>query len=111
LYGPDDLIDLCRYGLGWETSLFELMRVGERRINMMRYFNAREGFTKNEDMLPDRLFEPLMDGPSEGVQLDKNKFTEARELYYSFAGWDKETGNPSEGTLRKLSLGWLLKMK
>ena len=108
LYGPDDLIDLCKYGLGWETSLFELMRVGERRINMMRFFNAREGFTKKEDVLPDRLFKPFMDGPSEGVQLNKDKFYEARELYYSFAGWDEETGNPTESTLRKLSLGWLL---
>lgn len=108
LYGPDDLIDLCKYGLGWETSLFELMRVGERRLNMMRYFNAREGFTKKEDVLPDRLFKPLIDGPSKGVHLDKEKFLEARDLYYSFAGWDEKTGNPTENTLRKLSLGWLL---
>jgi aldehyde:ferredoxin oxidoreductase len=108
LYGPDDLIDLCKYGLGWETSLFELMRVGERRLNMMRYFNAREGFTKKEDVLPDRIFKPLIDGPSKGVHLDKEKFLEARELYYSFAGWDEKTGNPTENTLRKLSLGWLL---
>jgi aldehyde:ferredoxin oxidoreductase len=111
LYGPDDLLDLCRYGLGWETSLFELMRVGERRINMMRFFNAREGFTKKEDILPDRLFKPFMDGPSKGILLDKEKFLEARELYYSFAGWDKETGNPVESTLRKLSLGWLMEKK
>jgi aldehyde:ferredoxin oxidoreductase len=111
LYGPDDLIDLCRYGLGWETSLFELMRIGERRINMMRFFNSREGFTKKEDILPDRIFKPFMDGPSKGVHLNKEKFLEARELYYDFAGWDKETGNPTESTLRKLSLGWLLEMK
>jgi len=108
LYGPDDMIELCKSGLGWETSLFELMRVGERRINMMRFFNAREGFTKEEDILPERLFKPLLDGPSEGVQLDKEKFYKARDLYYSFAGWDMESGNPTESTLRKLSLGWLL---
>jgi len=108
LYGPDDMIELCKSGLGWETSLFELMRVGERRINMMRFFNAREGFTKEEDILPERLFKPLLDGPSEGVQLDKEEFYKARNLYYSFAGWDMESGNPTESTLRKLSLGWLL---
>ena len=111
LYGPDDLIDLCKYGIGWETSLFELMRVGERRINMMRYFNAREGFTKKEDLLPDRIFKPLLDGPTKGVHLDKEKFLEARDLYYSFAGWDEKTGNPTESTLRKLSLGWLFEKK
>lgn len=108
LYGPDDMVNLCKSGLGWETSLFELMRVGERRINMMRFFNAREGFTKEDDVLPERLFKPFTDGPSKGVQLDREDFYNARELYYSFAGWDEKTGNPTASTLRKLSLEWLL---
>ena len=108
LYGPSDLIDLCKYGIGWETSLFELMMVGERRINMMRYFNAREGFTKVDDQLPDRIFEPFKDGPSKGVHMDRESFEKAKNRYYQFSGWDENTGNPTEGTLRKLSLGWVL---
>ena len=109
LYGPDSMIALCKYGLGWDTSLYELMLVGERRINMMRYFNAREGFTKEDDMLPERMFEPFTDGPSEGVALDKEAHEKAKGTYYEMAGWDKETGNPTEIVLRKLSLDWLLK--
>ncbi len=57
LCGPNELMELCKYGIGWDTSLFELMRIGERRINMMRYFNAKAGFTKEDDKLPKRLFE------------------------------------------------------
>jgi len=108
LYGPSELVDLCRFGLGWETSLYELMLAGERRLNMMRFFNAREGFSRKDDILPERLFKPLPDGPSEGTALDREEFEEARELYYSFAGWDLERGNPTEATLKRLSLGWLL---
>lgn len=108
LCGPDEILELCRLGIGWNTSIFELMRVGERRINMMRYFNAKAGFTKKDDYLPKRIFEPMPDGPSKGIQIDEKKFNEAKELYYEFAGWDKETGNPTEATLRKLYLGWLL---
>ncbi len=108
LYGPADLVDACRYGLGWETSLFELMQVGERRINMMRFFNAREGFTRQDDTLPERLFTPLPDGPSKGVCLNREEVAAARDLYYRFAGWDPETGNPTETNLKRLSLGWLL---
>ena len=108
LYGPSDLIDLCRYGIGWETSLFELMRVGERRINMMRFFNAREGFTREQDKLPERIFAPMPDGPSKGITLDKDQFYQALDTYYQFAGWDMNTGNPTAATLRKLSLEWLL---
>ena len=111
LYGPADLVDLCKYGIGWETSLFELMMVGERRINMMRYFNAREGFTKEDDQLPERIFTPFTDGPSKGIHVDREVFDNAKKVYYQFAGWDEETGNPTEGILRKLSLSWLLDKK
>lgn len=107
LYGPTDLIDLCKYGIGWETSIAELIKVGERRINMMRWFNAQNGFSKEQDKLPERLFEPLPDGPSEGVQLDRDQFYEGVALYYRFAGWDSKTGNPTNSCLRRLSLGWL----
>ena len=108
LYGPSDLINLCRYGIGWETSIAELMKAGERRINMMRWFNAQNGFTKADDKLPERMFDPLPDGPSKGVQMDREKFYEHVDLYYKFAGWDPETGNPTDISLRRLSLQWLL---
>lgn len=108
LYGPDDLVDLCKYGLGWNTSLYELMLIGERRINMMRYFNAREGFTRGNDTLPERVFQPFEDGPSKGIALDKEAFEAAKERYYELADWDRETGNPTKTALRKLSLSWLL---
>lgn len=108
LYGPAELVQLCKYGLGWETSLYELMRVGERRINMMRYFNAREGFTKEDDKLPERLFNPLPDGPAKGALVDKEDFEQAKIRYYEIAGWDPETGNPTEATLKNINLEWLL---
>lgn len=108
LYGPSDLIDLCKYGIGWETSLYELLRAGERRINMMRYFNAREGFTKKDDYLPDRIFEPMTEGPAKGHVMNREEFERAKELYYKYVGWDEATGNPTEAILRSLSLGWLL---
>ena len=56
---------------------------------MMRYFNAKAGFTKEDDKLPKRLFEKMSDGPSKGVQLDEEKLNQAKELYYDFAGWNK----------------------
>lgn len=108
LYGPDDMVNLCKYGIGWDTSISELMLVGERRINMMRYFNAREGFSKADDKLPDRIFKPLTDGPSKGICLDKEIFENAKDMYYMLSGWDEKSGNPTESTLKKLSLGWLI---
>jgi aldehyde:ferredoxin oxidoreductase len=111
LYGPDDMVNLCRSGIGWDTSLHELMQIGERRINMMRFFNEREGFSRKDDKLPERLYEPFGEGPSEGICLDKAAFEGAVEAYYDLAGWDRNTGNPTEAVLRRLSLGWLLDKK
>ncbi len=108
LYGPDSLIELCRAGIGWDTSLYELMQVGERRINMMRAYNAAAGFTKEDDLLPKKVFQPLQGGPTEGVVLDREAHDRAKDLYLELAGWDQKTGNPTEGTLRKLSLQWML---
>lgn len=108
LYGPDDLLALCQAGIGWDTSLYELMQAGERRINMMRMFNAREGFTRQDDILPSKIFKPLKGGPTDGVVLDEKSHDLAKDLYYELAGWDNEEGAPSEATLRKLSLQWML---
>lgn len=108
LYGPEHLVRFCNTTLGWDTSVFELMEIGERRINMMRIFNAREGFTREQDQLPKRLFQPLQDGPSAGMRIDEVEYEKGKEFYYEIMGWDKETGNPKESTLRKLSLEWLI---
>ena len=55
LYGPDDMVELVRAVTGWEDVTFdELQKVGERRVNMMRAFNAREGFDRKDDVLPEK---------------------------------------------------------
>ncbi len=105
LYGPDDVLELCRAGLGWDASLDELMRVGERRINLMRAFNAREGFTRADDRLPARVFSGLPDGPAKGAHIDRETFERALTLYYHLAGWDPETGAPTPAKLKELSIG------
>lgn len=107
LYGPDDLVRFCNYGAGWETSIAELQEIGERRINMMRLYNAREGFGREHDVLPDRMFLPIPDGPNAGVGITKEAFEAALNDYYNFAGWDPQTGIPTEETKKRLGLEWI----
>lgn len=108
LYGPDELLNFLKYSLNWDTNIEELQEIGERRINMMRYFNALEGFTRKEDKIPDRIFEPIPDGPNAGTKITKGDFENALDKYYEFAGWDIETGNPTNETLKRLGLEWLV---
>ena len=86
--------------------MFELMKVGERRINMLRQINTRQGFSSKDDTLPQRLFEKLPDGPARGRSVDKDGFTRMRGQYYELMGWDDITGNPRAGKLRDLGLEW-----
>ncbi len=108
LYSYRDLEDLLRHATGWECTMFELMKVGERRINMLRQINARQGFTSKDDTLPQRLFEELPDGPAKGRCVDKEAFVEMRAQYYDLLGWDDTTGNPRDGKLRDLGLEWAI---
>lgn len=106
LYSLDDVIALVKATAGWETDLRELMQVGERRINLMRAFNAREGFSRKDDVLPTRLYEPLVDGPSEGKKIDPKEFELALNEYYHLMGWDSN-GCPTQAKLEELGLEWV----
>ncbi len=108
LYGLDDLVKLVNAATGWSTTLWELMQLGERRINMLRAFNAREGMSAKDDTLPERIFEPLVGGITEGNRIDKAEFEAAKRQYYEIMGWNPVTGNPTPTKLEELGLGWVL---
>ena len=108
LYGPDDIVELVRSVTGWEDISYpDLERVGERRINMMRAFNAREGIDRKQDVVPEKLFKPLKGGPSDGWKLDKKEVEHALDKYYELSGWDIESGVPSRSKLEELDLSWV----
>jgi aldehyde:ferredoxin oxidoreductase len=108
LYGPSETVELVRAGTGWQATMEELLEIGERKINLHRAFNAREGMGKAADVLPKKLFQPLEGkGPTAGVALTTEEFEHARESYYRLAGWDTATGYPTPGKLRGLGLDWL----
>ncbi len=104
----DKLVEHVNAATGWDTSLWELIKVGERANTMARIFNYREGFTREDDTLPDRLFEPLENGALQGEKIDRDELAEALRLYYQFAGWDPDTGEPTEAKLIELDLDWLV---
>ena len=108
LYGPEDMVSLVQAVTGWEDIRFEdLQTVGDRRLNMMRVFNALAGFDRADDKLPEKFFKPLKGGISEGWVLDREEIAGAMEKYYQFCGWDVETGNPTREKLELLDLGWV----
>jgi aldehyde:ferredoxin oxidoreductase len=106
LYGPSETVELVRAVTGWPVSLFELMKAGERRLNLLRVFNAREGFTRKDDTLPPKFFRPLLGkGPTAGVAIDPVEFEQAMSLYYELNGWTQD-GIPTPSKLVDLGISW-----
>ncbi len=84
---------------GWESSSYEVMAYGQRRINLTKIYNIREGLTADQDTLPDRFFtDPITVGRWSNYYIDRDKFQEMIQTYYAMMGWD-EAGKPRYSTL------------
>jgi len=92
---------------GWDTTTWELMKVGERGTTMARAFNAMSGLTRADDSFPKRVHEPFKDGPLAGVGVGEEKLNNAISVYYDMMGWDKDTGVPTRGKLQELDIEWV----
>ena len=99
------LVEHMRAVTGWDVSLHELIKAGERADTMARIFNAREGFTPADDTIPERLFDGL-EGPLNGERIDPEELEIAKQAYYQIAGWDPKTGWPTQAKLMELDLEW-----
>jgi aldehyde:ferredoxin oxidoreductase len=111
LFRLKHLVRMIEATTGWETSLHELMRVGERTTTLARLFNVREGFDRKDDCLPDRMFEPLETGSLTGQTLDREEFEKALDTYYEMMGWDVATGVPRDARLHQLNIRDLSQFK
>jgi aldehyde:ferredoxin oxidoreductase len=109
LYGPEETVAFVRAATGWDDfTLEELLEVGERRLNMLRAFNAREGIDRKADRLPTKFYQPLAGtGPTAGVALTEGEIEGAKDEYYRQAGWEVATGIPTLETLSRLGLEWV----
>lgn len=101
------IVELVKAATGWNTTAWEMAKVGERCANMMRAFNLYQGFTAQDDSLPLRFFVPITSGPLKGVAIDRVAFEKARETYYSIMGWDCVEGVPNIGKLQELDIEWV----
>ncbi|GBL18954.1 hypothetical protein EMGBS3_06600 [Anaerolineaceae bacterium] len=108
LYDTEQLAQAASAVTGWPITVPELLEVGERRLNMLRAFNAREGIGRESDTLPKKFMKPLSGGTSDGYMIDSNQFEAALDTYYRLCEWDAVTGYPTPAKLNSLGLGWLV---
>jgi aldehyde:ferredoxin oxidoreductase len=101
----EDYVDLIAGATGWDFSVEEFRKSGERIYNLIRAYCVREGITREADTLPPRLMkDPLPGGAAEGMVVDKADLEKMKDAYYDFRGWDKATGRPGPEKLTELGL-------
>jgi len=108
LYGPAETVTMINAVTGWDVTVDELMAVGERRLNLFRIFNAREGLDRKDDKLPKKFFKALGGaGPTAGMALTHEEIESAKDEYYKLAGWT-ENGIPTSQTMERLDIAWAM---
>jgi aldehyde:ferredoxin oxidoreductase len=94
LVADDFLGDVLREDLGAEWlravgidhDAASLARAGERIWTLIRLFNTREGFDRDDDELPARLRQPREDGAA----IDPAEFERTLDAYYEYRGWGRD---------------------
>jgi aldehyde:ferredoxin oxidoreductase len=98
----DILAEVVSSMFGESWSMNDLNKIGERIMCQERLFNMREGMTRKDDTLPERLLkEPKPDGPTKGVVVP---LEELKDNFYKVMGYDLFTGNPTNALLKKLDI-------
>jgi aldehyde:ferredoxin oxidoreductase len=100
----EDMVRLVNGVTGWNLSLKELERIGERIYNLERLINVRRGVRRKDEILPSRVMsEPIPDGPVKGRFCLPKDLDAMLDTYYELRGWTPE-GIPTEGKLKELGL-------
>ncbi|MFD1562608.1 aldehyde ferredoxin oxidoreductase family protein [Haloarchaeobius amylolyticus] len=99
---PDTVVEWLT-AVGYDLEADDLALAGERIWTLVRLFNVREGFTREDDELPTTLTEPIEGGPKDGNAIDPDAFDVLLDRYYAIRDWDQQ-GRPTAALLRRLDL-------
>jgi aldehyde:ferredoxin oxidoreductase len=101
-----EVTDMTQAATGWDVSEYEILKLGERAMNLARVFNMREGLTADDDELCERSYGPTQGGALAEGGIDRDELKQAMHVYYGMMGWDRETGVPTVEKLQELGVGW-----
>jgi aldehyde:ferredoxin oxidoreductase len=97
------LTDFINLTTGWNYSIDDLLKVGDRVASIRQAFNAREGISTFDFRVPARVAgnPPPESGPTAGRSVDFNTLLKD---YFAVRGWDVNTGTPTKNKLLELGL-------
>ncbi len=76
---------------GWDVTSGELWSTANRIVDAKKRFNISQGWTPDEDTLPDRFFSlPLPEGASAGAVLSRERMQQLIREYNLGRGWTED---------------------
>ena len=92
-------LDYLNASTGWDMSMEEFLKAGERIFNLKRLYNQKHGISRKDDTLPHRILSHRRGGgtselPPLNVMLSD---------YYDFRGWD-EFGKVTPEKMKELGI-------
>lgn len=82
--GAEEYADQLATMLGRSLTAEDVMKIGERIVNLERYYNNLNGFTGKDDTLPKRMLTEGASKHSEGIV---SNLDEMLKEYYQERGW------------------------
>ena len=99
-YIPTRLTEMVKQATGIGYTPESLLEAADRVYTLERLFLARAGFTRADDTLAPRMFEPMPAGPIQGEVFD---LARVLDDYYQERGWDSN-GIPTRDRLESLGI-------
>ena len=88
---------------GIDVTEADMLKAGERIWNLQRAIMVRDGRRREDDTIPEYLFElPAIWG---SPPVDREKWEQLKDEYYRLRGWDIQTGIPTKAKMEELGLG------
>jgi aldehyde:ferredoxin oxidoreductase len=99
----DPIIDSMSAVSGWDLTIDELIKTGERIANIRHAFNIREGLNPLQYKIPGRIMghPPPKEGPLAGVTVDEETLDSE---FLAAMDWDLKTTKPSRKKLLELDM-------
>ena len=99
----DSFVEFMSAVSGWDLTIDELLKTGERISNIRHAFNIREGLNPLQFKISGRITgnPPPKVGPLAGVTVDEETLNKE---YLAALDWDLKTAKPSKKKLQELGL-------
>ncbi len=99
--GHTRALEWLNLATGWNLSMDEFIKAGERIYNLKRLYNTSRGISRKDDALPTRMLKEPKGGGA-GANLPQN-FEASLDEYYHLRGWSPD-GIPMAEKIAELEL-------